>query len=194
LIEAAKKSTIERRVATPRADLWVIKIGDRYQKEAVSPKEKASGVLARVGKVMNKPGTDRKRVFRSISGRSVPRGEHCLVAPRKPPGVASLLKIPAAGDKPIALVLAGHNGSGKSTLWYDRLADGSKFPCVNADRLTLSLLPPVEDDQKLKPWAERLRDEDERWQKLSQDGVQLFMGLRDVFCIRDRVSIFPEAA
>jgi hypothetical protein len=71
LIEAANKSTIERRVATPRADLWVIKIGDRYQKEAVSPKEKASGVLARVGKVMNKPGTDRKRVFRSISGKPV---------------------------------------------------------------------------------------------------------------------------
>jgi hypothetical protein len=71
LIETAKKSAIERRVATPRADLWVIKIGDRYRKEAVSPKEKASGVLARVGKVMNKPGTDRKRVFRSISGKPV---------------------------------------------------------------------------------------------------------------------------
>ncbi|MDP9050396.1 MAG: hypothetical protein M3O31_06670 [Acidobacteriota bacterium] len=71
MIEAVSKPTIERRVATPRADLWVIKIGDRYQREAVSSKEKASGVLARVGKVMNKPGTDRKRVFRSISGKRV---------------------------------------------------------------------------------------------------------------------------
>jgi predicted ABC-type ATPase len=74
-------------------------------------------------------------------------------------------------------VLAGHNGSGKSTLWYDRLADELQIPLVNADRLTLSLLPPVGPDKKLKAWATRLRDEDERWQKLSQDGVQLFMGL-----------------
>jgi hypothetical protein len=58
-------------VATPRADLLVIKIGERYRKEAVSPKEKASGVLARVGKVMSKPGTNRKRVFRSASGKPV---------------------------------------------------------------------------------------------------------------------------
>ncbi|AEU38563.1 zeta toxin family protein [Granulicella mallensis] len=96
---------------------------------------------------------------------------------RKPPTLDSLLKIAAAEGKPIALVLAGHNGSGKSTLWYDRLADGLQIPLVNADRLTLSLLPPVDEDQKLKQWAERLRDGDERWQKLSQDGVQLFMGL-----------------
>jgi len=96
---------------------------------------------------------------------------------QKPPTLDGLLKIAAAERKPIALVLAGHNGSGKSTLWYDRLADGLQIPLVNADRLTLSLLPPVDADQKLKQWAERLRDGDERWQKLSQDAVQLFMGL-----------------
>lgn len=61
----------ERRVATPRADLLVIKIGERYQKEALSPKEKASAVLARLGKAMSKPGVDRSRVFRSISGKPV---------------------------------------------------------------------------------------------------------------------------
>jgi predicted ABC-type ATPase len=77
----------------------------------------------------------------------------------------------------VAIVLAGHNGSGKSTLWYDRLADDLQIPLVNADRLTLSLLPPIGTEKKLKPWASRLRDEDERWQKLAQDGVQLFMGL-----------------
>jgi hypothetical protein len=41
-------------------------------------------------------------------------------------------------------------------------------------------LPPNPDlfpNLKLRPWAARLRDQDERWQKLSQDGVQLFMGL-----------------
>ena len=51
------------------------------------------------------------------------------------------------------------------------------MPLVNADRLTLSLLPPIGSDQKLKSWASRLRDKDERWQRLAQDGVQLFMGL-----------------
>jgi hypothetical protein len=58
-------------VATPRADLFVIKIGDRYQREAVSPRERASGVIVRVGKIMSKPGTDRTRVFKSLSGKPV---------------------------------------------------------------------------------------------------------------------------
>jgi hypothetical protein len=62
---------VERRVATPRADLVVIKIGDRYKKVTVSAKEKAPVVLARVGKVMNRPGTDRTRIFRSASGKTV---------------------------------------------------------------------------------------------------------------------------
>jgi len=99
------------------------------------------------------------------------------VRSRTPPSLKTLLNTNAADDKPIAIILAGHNGSGKSTLWYDRLADDLQIPLVNADRLTLSLLPPVGADKKLTPWASRLRDEDERWQKLSQDGVQLFMGL-----------------
>ncbi len=99
------------------------------------------------------------------------------MALRRPPSLNSLLHIATAEDKPTAILLAGHNGSGKSTLWYTRLADGLQIPLVNADRLTLSLLPLADENQKLKPWAARLRDEDERWQKLSQDGVQLFMGL-----------------
>lgn len=94
-----------------------------------------------------------------------------------PPLLQSLLHVAAAEDEPTAIVLAGHNGSGKSTLWYDRLADSLQMPLVNADRLTLSLLPIADEEQKLKPWAARLRDEDERWQRLSQEGVQLFMGL-----------------
>jgi predicted ABC-type ATPase len=74
--------------------------------------------------------------------------------------------------KPLAFVLAGHNGSGKSTLWYERLADKLQLPLVNADRLTLSILP-----EALPMWAQKLRDEDARWHKLSQDGVGLFRQL-----------------
>jgi len=99
------------------------------------------------------------------------------VQARTPPKLKTLLNTDRAGGQPVAVVLAGHNGSGKSTLWYDRLADDLQMPLVNADRLTLSLLPPADADQKLRAWASRLRDEDERWQRLAQESVQLFMGL-----------------
>lgn len=41
----------------------------------------------------------------------------------RPPDPTHLLTSIATGDKPLAIVLAGHNGSGKSTVWYDKLAD-----------------------------------------------------------------------
>jgi hypothetical protein len=69
--KAKAASKLERRVATPRPDLVVVKIGDRYKKVTVSSKEKAPVVLARVGKVMSRPGTDRARIFRSASGKTV---------------------------------------------------------------------------------------------------------------------------
>jgi predicted ABC-type ATPase len=93
------------------------------------------------------------------------------------PTLTTLLNPIGAGDKPVAIVLAGHNGSGKSTLWDSRLADELRMPLVNADRLTMSLLPPLKDQEKLKPWATRLRDTDERWQKFSQAAVMRFMDL-----------------
>lgn len=97
---------------------------------------------------------------------------------RTPPRLEELLNFEAeAKGRPVAIILAGHNGSGKSTLWYERLADGLQMPLINADRLTLSLLPAVDRDGKLKPWASRLRDEDARWHKLAQQGVQRFMAL-----------------
>jgi hypothetical protein len=80
-------------------------------------------------------------------------------SPRRPPNPTDLLTSAAAGDKPVAIVLAGHNGSGKSTLWNDKLADTLKMPLVNADRLTLSILPPLlAETQTLRPWAANLRD------------------------------------
>jgi hypothetical protein len=63
-------------------------------------------------------------------------------------------------------------------LWYHNLVKALKIPLINADRLTLSLLPsPSGDPPTLDVWAADLRDHDERWQRLSQGGVQLFMGL-----------------
>jgi predicted ABC-type ATPase len=94
-----------------------------------------------------------------------------------PPDPTDLLGT-IAGDKPLGIILAGHNGSGKSTLWYLKLADVLQIPLVNADRLTLSILPPLTGDPPALPgWAAKLRDEDARWQWLSQQGVKLYMEL-----------------
>lgn len=82
----------------------------------------------------------------------------------------------AAAGRPAAFVLAGHNGSGKSTLWYDRLVDSLRMPLINADRLTTSILPERGKDG-LPTWAQRLRDEDQRWHELSQQGVKAFKRL-----------------
>lgn len=98
---------------------------------------------------------------------------------RHPPSLESLLTQALKGaTKPTAFVLAGHNGSGKSTLWYERLAPSLELPLVNADRLTGSLLPPSDPESNPLPgWAQRLRDKDERWQSLAQEGVRAFISL-----------------
>lgn len=88
------------------------------------------------------------------------------------------LKAAKARERPVAFVLAGHNGSGKSTLWHERLSDKLQIPLINADRLIGSILPsPALDTHRLPLWAEKLRDEDERWQRLAQESVQVFTGL-----------------
>ena len=98
---------------------------------------------------------------------------------RRPPGLSKLLSQAVAGkSKPTAFVLAGHNGSGKTTLWNERLAPQLQIPLINADRITASILPPADAmSGRLPLWARKLRDNDERWQLLSQAGVQAFVGL-----------------
>jgi hypothetical protein len=66
-----KAAAAERRVATPNPDLIVVRVGGSNKKALVSPKEQASGVLARVAEVMKKPGADRARVFTSTLGKPV---------------------------------------------------------------------------------------------------------------------------
>lgn len=78
--------------------------------------------------------------------------------------------------KPLAVVLAGHNGSGKSTLWRRSLADRLEVPLINADRMMLSILPEPGEDGHLVAWAARLRDRDEGWMRVAQQGVQAFVG------------------
>jgi len=92
-----------------------------------------------------------------------------------PPDAAELLKGVSSG-KPLAIILAGHNGSGKSTLWKEKFTDVLQIPLINADRLVLSILPePKGDPPRLPSWADYLRDNDERWQRVSQLVVQSFI-------------------
>jgi predicted ABC-type ATPase len=78
--------------------------------------------------------------------------------------------------KPLAIVLAGHNGSGKSTFWRRSLADELRMPLVNADRMMLSILPEAGGDGALPDWASDLRDTDQSWMQVAQQGVQAFVG------------------
>jgi predicted ABC-type ATPase len=77
-------------------------------------------------------------------------------------------------EEPLAVVLAGHNGSGKSTLWYSHVADQLRIPLINADRMMLSVLPEATNN-RLSQWAQHLRDQDEQWLKVAQNGVSAFV-------------------
>lgn len=78
--------------------------------------------------------------------------------------------------KPLAIVLAGHNGSGKSTMWRKTLSGQLQIPLINADRMLLSILPEPNRNGALDPWAQALRDGDQSWMRVAQDGVQAFVG------------------
>lgn len=96
-----------------------------------------------------------------------------------PPAIEALLASELEGEtRPVAVVLAGHNGSGKSTLWYQRLAGQLQIPLVNADRLTMSILPDaVGTPPRVPAWAQTLRDDNQTWHRLAQGGVRLFREL-----------------
>ncbi|WP_457301085.1 zeta toxin family protein [Phyllobacterium sp. P5_D12] len=90
--------------------------------------------------------------------------------------VEEILKAQRRTKKPLAIVLAGHNGSGKSTMWRQILSGQLQIPLINADRMMLSILPEAGSDDALDKWAQVLRDTDEGWMKVAQDGVQAFAG------------------
>lgn len=90
--------------------------------------------------------------------------------------VEQILQAQRKTKKPLAIVLAGHNGSGKSTMWRKTLSSQLQIPLINADRLMLSILPEPDGDGALAPWAQTLRDNDQSWMKVAQDGVQAFVG------------------
>jgi predicted ABC-type ATPase len=79
-------------------------------------------------------------------------------------------------SKPLAIILAGHNGAGKSTLWYSHVANEFKIPLINADRMLMSVLPDRNAAGALPDWAQNLRDGNEAWSKVAQEGVNGFVG------------------
>lgn len=89
--------------------------------------------------------------------------------------VADVIARAKLSGKSLAIIVAGHNGSGKSTMWYEHLVDGIRIPLINADRMMLSILPVPDATGRLRPWAQRLRDEDQMWMAVSQKGVESFV-------------------
>ena len=89
--------------------------------------------------------------------------------------VADVIARAKHSGKPLAIIVAGHNGSGKSTMWYEHLVDGIRIPLINADRMMLSILPVPDATGRLRPWAQRLRDEDQMWMTVAQKGVESFV-------------------
>ena len=110
----------------------------------------------------------------------------------------TILLAQKATEKPLGIILAGHNGSGKSTMWRERLADKLQIPLINADRMMLSILPEAGDGHHLVPWAAQLRDTNEGWMRVAQQGVQAFvghaMGARVPFAMETVFSYWEEHA
>jgi predicted ABC-type ATPase len=61
-------------------------------------------------------------------------------------------------------------------MWRRLLADRFEMPLINADRMMLSILPEPGEDGHLVTWAARLRDRNESWMRVAQQGVQAFVG------------------
>jgi predicted ABC-type ATPase len=110
----------------------------------------------------------------------------------------TILQAQKGTRKPLGIILAGHNGSGKSTMWRRTLADRLQIPLINADRMMLSILPEAGDDGHLVPWAAHLRDSNEGWMRVAQQGVQAFaghaIGARVPFAMETVFSYWEERA
>lgn len=64
---AASRRPEEYRVETPRPDLVVLRDGERAADLQALPKERASGIVAKMAKVMTKPGLTRAQIFQGTS-------------------------------------------------------------------------------------------------------------------------------
>lgn len=60
-----------RTISTPRADLFLLRLGDSKPKKDARPQELAPSMLPKLGKAINKPGIDRDKIFRGASGKVV---------------------------------------------------------------------------------------------------------------------------
>jgi hypothetical protein len=91
----------ERRVATPRADLIVVKIGEPYFKRDVLTREKPSSLVAKIAKAIRKPGTSRQVIFRSSVGKKV------YVYSVDPRDTTKIIRENANGQKKIGRLVNG---------------------------------------------------------------------------------------
>jgi predicted ABC-type ATPase len=61
-------------------------------------------------------------------------------------------------------------------MWRKTLASQLQIPLINADRMMLSILPVPNSEGTLVGWAADLRDKDQNWMLVAQQGVNAFVG------------------
>lgn len=72
-IESARGpvGSIEHRVATPRADLVVVRVGKSKSEAVLRESEKSKALIGGIAKATRKPGISRNLVFRGRNGQRV---------------------------------------------------------------------------------------------------------------------------
>lgn len=60
-----------RAISTPRADLFLLRLGASKPRRDSKPQELASPMLVKLGRAINKPGIDREKIFRGAAGQQV---------------------------------------------------------------------------------------------------------------------------
>jgi hypothetical protein len=99
--ELAKSGRGERIVATPRSDLFVIRVGKPNTERVVPAAEKASTLVSKIVKATRKPGTNRTAIFRSSKGKTV------YAYSVAPSDVTKIVREDAAGRKIVGRLVNG---------------------------------------------------------------------------------------
>jgi hypothetical protein len=118
----------ERRLPTPRPDLFVVKIGDRYRKFSASPKEQTAGILARLAKAIATPGADRTRLFQSSSGKPV----YAYFIHAEDP--TKIVREDASGRQTIGRLVGGRFRASSSAQRFSSIANTPKPPDSREDK------------------------------------------------------------
>jgi hypothetical protein len=101
LEKSGNADLIERRVATPRSDLFVVKVGKTPSKRNILNQEKASTLIAKIAMATRKPGVGRAAIFRSRIGKKVYAYSVC------PTDLSKIVREDAKGNRMLGQLVNG---------------------------------------------------------------------------------------